>query len=161
MATGTAAASAAATSLRRFTTYASASPSPTMATTVTVGWLPAGASVIGGGVHIVTAFNSSGTDLVDIGYVGATTVAAAYASALTLAAVGFIVLDELATTTNIQGTVEHNRYVHPDPGRCRCDRRRRRRDHHVRRQQRQLRHVRGASASLLHKENSHGHRHQF
>lgn len=76
-------------------------------TTVTVGTIPAGASVIGGGIHIVTAFNSSGTDLVDVGYVGATTVAAAYASALTMAAVGFIVLDELATTTNIQGTVTH------------------------------------------------------
>jgi hypothetical protein len=76
-------------------------------TTVTVGTIPPKASVIGGGVHIVTAFNSSGTDLLDVGYVGATTVVAAYASALTLAAVGFIALDDLATTTNIQGTVSH------------------------------------------------------
>lgn len=76
-------------------------------TTVTVGWLPPKASVIGGGVHIITAFNSSGTDLIDVGYIGATTVAAAYASVMTMAAVGFIPLDELGATTNIQGTVAH------------------------------------------------------
>lgn len=76
-------------------------------TTVTVGWLPPKASVIGGGVHIVTAFNSSGTDLLDVGFVGATTDADGYATLLTLAAVGYIVLDELAATTNIQGTVAH------------------------------------------------------
>lgn len=74
---------------------------------VTIGKLPAGASVVGGGVHVITAFNDSGTDVVDVGYIGATTVAAAYASALTVVAVGLIVLDELASTTNIQGTVEH------------------------------------------------------
>jgi hypothetical protein len=77
------------------------------ATTVTVGVIPAGATVFGGGVHIVTAFNSSGTDLMDVGYIGATTVVAAYASALVLSAIGFIALDELATVTNIQGQVSH------------------------------------------------------
>lgn len=75
--------------------------------TLTVGKLPPYSNVIGGGVHIVTAFNDSGTDLLDVGYIGATTVAAAYASALVLNAVGLIVLDELASTTNIMGTVEH------------------------------------------------------
>jgi hypothetical protein len=75
-------------------------------TTVTVGTIPAGASVIGGGVHIVTAFNSSGTDLLDVGFIGSTTDADGYATDLTLAAVGFIVLDELAATTNIQQTVD-------------------------------------------------------
>lgn len=77
-------------------------------TTVTIGKLPAGASVLpGSGVHIVTAFNSSGTDLLDVGFIGATTDADGYATLLTLAAVGYIVLDELATTTNIRGAVEH------------------------------------------------------
>lgn len=75
--------------------------------TLTVGKIPAGASVTGGGVHVVTAFNDTGTDTLNVGYIGSTTVAAAYASALDLSAVGFIVLDELAATTNIQGTVEH------------------------------------------------------
>jgi len=73
-------------------------------TTVTVGWIPAGASVIGGGVQIVTAFNSSGTDLLDVGFIGTTTDANGYATLLPLNAVGFIALDELATTTNIQDT---------------------------------------------------------
>lgn len=76
-------------------------------TTVTVGKLPPKASVIGGGVHVITAFNSSGTDLLDVGFIGATTDADGYATLLTMAAVGYIVLDELATTTNIQGTVTH------------------------------------------------------
>jgi hypothetical protein len=75
-------------------------------TTVTVGYLPANASVIGGGVHVTTAFNSSGTDLLDVGFIGATTDADGYATQLTLAAVGFIVLDELATTTNIKQTAD-------------------------------------------------------
>jgi len=75
--------------------------------TKTVGKLPPGSTVVSGGVHVVTVFNSSGTDLLSVGYIGATTVAAAYGSALDLAAIGFIALDELAATTNIQGTVEH------------------------------------------------------
>lgn len=75
-------------------------------TTVTVGVLPANASVIGGGVHITTAFNSSGTDLLDVGFIGGTTDADGYATQLTLAAVGWIVLDELATTTNIKQTID-------------------------------------------------------
>lgn len=75
-------------------------------TTVTVGKMPPYSHVVGGGVHIVTAFNSSGTDLLDIGFIGGTTDADAYATLLTLAAVGFIVLDELATTTNIMQSVE-------------------------------------------------------
>jgi hypothetical protein len=78
-----------------------------VATTVTVGKIPAGASVVGGGVHVITAFNATTTDVVNVGFIGATTNASAYATALTTAAVGFIVLDELAAATNIQGTVEH------------------------------------------------------
>lgn len=86
--------------LRKRITYAD------YGTTVTVGVIPAGASVVGGGVHIKTAFNSSGTDLLDVGFIGSTTDADGYATQLTLAAVGWIVLDELATTTNIQQTVD-------------------------------------------------------
>lgn len=89
--------------LRKRITYAS----PGTGVAATVGLLPAGASVVGGGVHVITAFNGSGTDLLDVGFIGATTDADAYASALTLAAVGFIAFDELAATTNIQGTVSH------------------------------------------------------
>jgi hypothetical protein len=86
-------------------------------TTVTIGKLPAGASILpGSGVHIVTAFNSSGTDLLDVGFIGATTDPDGYATALTLGAVGFIVLDELATTTNIQGQVEHTVTCAPTQG---------------------------------------------
>ncbi len=75
-------------------------------TTITVGKLPANASVIGGGVHIITAFNDSGTDTLIVGFIGSTTDDNAYATLLDLSAVGFIVLDELAATTNIQQTVD-------------------------------------------------------
>lgn len=74
--------------------------------TVNVGKVPAGAVVVGGGVHVVTAFNSSGTDLLDVGFVGSTTDADAYATDLDLATIGFKALDELAAVTNIQQTVE-------------------------------------------------------
>jgi hypothetical protein len=77
-----------------------------LGTVVTVGYLPANASGIGGGVHVTTAFNSSGTDLLDVGFIGSTTDDDAYATDLTLAGVGFIVLDELAATTNIKQTVD-------------------------------------------------------
>lgn len=77
-----------------------------LGTTVNVGVIPAGASVVFGGVHVVTAFNSSGTETLNVGFVGSTTDADGYATLLTLSAVGWIVLDELATTTNIQQTVD-------------------------------------------------------
>lgn len=76
-------------------------------TTITVGKIPPYSSVVGGGVHVVTGFDDTGTDVLDVGFIGATTDADAYATLLTLAGVGFIVLDELAATTNIMGTVEH------------------------------------------------------
>lgn len=77
------------------------------ATTVTVGKMPAGSSIVSGGVHVITAFNDTGADTLDVGFIGSTTDADGYATALLVSAVGFIVLDELAATTNIQGTVEH------------------------------------------------------
>jgi hypothetical protein len=77
-----------------------------LGTSVTVGKMPPYSHVVGGGVHIVTAFNSSGTDLLDVGFIGGTTDADAYATDLTLAAVGFLALDELGATTNIMQSVE-------------------------------------------------------
>jgi hypothetical protein len=73
---------------------------------ITVGKMPAYSHVVGGGVHIVTAFNSSGTDLLDVGFIGSTTDDDAYATDLTLAAVGYLTLDELGATTNIMQSVE-------------------------------------------------------
>lgn len=78
----------------------------TNGTVVTVGTIPAGASVVGGGVHIVTAFNDSGTDTIDVGFIGGTTDDNAYATLLAATGVGWIVLDELAATTNIQQSVD-------------------------------------------------------
>lgn len=65
---------------------------------VDVGWIPGGSIIIGGGVQIQTAFNSSGTDLLDVGTVADDD---GLATDLTLAAVGFLPLDELAAVTNI------------------------------------------------------------
>jgi hypothetical protein len=75
---------------------------------ITIGVIPANASVIGGGVHVVTAFNDSGTDTLDVGFTGGSSTADpdAYATVLDLSAVGFIALDELAATTNIKQTVD-------------------------------------------------------
>ena len=86
--------------LRKRITYA------TENTEIVVGYLPAKASVIGGGVHIVTAFNDSGTDTLDVGFKdgSATDDPNGYATLLAIDAVGYIVLDELAATTNIQST---------------------------------------------------------
>lgn len=68
-----------------------------------LGMIPAGASVIGGGIHVITA--DSGITL-DVGFLdgSSTNDPNAYATALTVAAVGFIPLDELGATTNIQQT---------------------------------------------------------
>ena len=77
-------------------------------TLTTIGVIPANATVIGGGVHVVTAFNDSGTDTLDVGFTGGSSTADpnAYATLLDLSAVGFIALDELAATTNIKQTVD-------------------------------------------------------
>lgn len=77
-------------------------------TEIIIGYIPANATVIGGGVHVVTAFNDSGTDTLDVGFTGGSSTADpnAYATLLDLSAVGFIALDELAATTNIKQTVD-------------------------------------------------------
>jgi len=66
--------------------------------------LPAGASVIGGGVHITEAFNDTGTDTIDVGFRDGTTAddPNAYGTLLNAGAVGFVPLDELGATTNIR-----------------------------------------------------------
>lgn len=75
-------------------------------TVVDIGRLPAYASVIGGGVHVLTAFNDSGTDTLDVGFRdgSSTDDPNGYATILTISAVGFIALDELAATTNVMQT---------------------------------------------------------
>ncbi len=77
-----------------------------LGSTVTIGKMPAYSHVIGGGVHVVTAFDSSGTDLLDVGFIGSTTDADGYATDLTLAAIGYLTLDELGAISNIMQTVE-------------------------------------------------------
>lgn len=66
--------------------------------------LPAGASVIGGGVHVTTAFADTGTDTLDVGFRDATSTddPDAFATLLDVGTVGFKALDELAATTNIR-----------------------------------------------------------
>ncbi len=75
-------------------------------TEIVIGTMPAYASVVGGGVHILTAFNDSGTDTLDVGFKdgSATDDPNGYATLLAIDAVGYIVLDELAATTNIIST---------------------------------------------------------
>lgn len=71
---------------------------------VDIGRIPAGASVIGGGVHVVTAFDDTTT--IDVGFRGGSSTddPNGLATALVGTAVGFKALDELAATTNIQQT---------------------------------------------------------
>ena len=75
-------------------------------TEIVMGEIPAYASVVGGGVHIRTAFDDTGTDTLDVGFKdgSATDDPNGYATLLDLSAVGYIVLDELAATTNIIST---------------------------------------------------------
>ena len=72
-------------------------------TVIDVGGIPAYASVVGGGVHVLTAFNDSGSDTLDVGFRdgSSTDDPDAYATALLLSGVGFIALDVLHLTANI------------------------------------------------------------
>ena len=85
--------------LRKRITFATATVETDM------GMIPAGATVIGGGIHVITA--DSGITL-DVGFKdgSSTDDPNGYAGALTVAAVGFIPLDELGATTNVQQTVD-------------------------------------------------------
>lgn len=66
--------------------------------------LPANAIVVGGGVHITTAFDDSAT--IDVGFRdgSSTDDDNAYATALTATAIGYIALDVLGSTANIMQT---------------------------------------------------------
>lgn len=77
-------------------------------TEIVIGTLPPYASVVGGGVHVLTAFDDTGTDTLDVGFKdgSATDDPNGYATLLDLSAVGYIALDELAATTNIISTTE-------------------------------------------------------
>ena len=74
-------------------------------TAVTIGTLPAGAIVVGGGVQLVTTFNDSGTDLLDI---GTTADADEFATALVISATApvWIAADELPTNNSYSDTAE-------------------------------------------------------
>jgi hypothetical protein len=78
-----------------------------VATVVSLGWVPEGASVIRGGVHVTTAFDA-GAKTLDIGFRnapgGETDDPNAYATLLTLAAVGVIPADEMAAVTAVDLT---------------------------------------------------------
>lgn len=71
--------------------------------TVSLGWVPAGAVIVGGGVAVSTAFNGGTTNTVDIGFRnagdGTTADPDDYADGLALGTVGNIVAGALATST--------------------------------------------------------------
>lgn len=81
--------------LRKAITYAD------NGTTVSLGWVPAGAVIVGAGVNVYTAFNGDTTNTLDIGYRNGgnseTDDTDEYATDLALGTAGVIVADELAT----------------------------------------------------------------
>jgi hypothetical protein len=85
--------------LRKRITFATA------AVETDLGVLPAGATVIGGGIHVVTG---DAAITVDVGFRdgSSTDDPNGYATLLSVANVGFIALDELAATSNVQQTVD-------------------------------------------------------
>jgi len=72
-------------------------------TVIDIARFPAYSFVMVGGVHVLTAFNDSGTDTLDVGFRdgSSTDDPNGIATLLTISAVGNIVFDELAATTNI------------------------------------------------------------
>ncbi len=77
---------------------------------VSLGWIPEGANVIRGGVHVQTAFDSTSTDVLDIGFrnapgSGETDDPNAYGVALDISAVGVIPTGAMAATTAIDLTL--------------------------------------------------------
>lgn len=79
-----------------------------IATTVSLGWVPEGANMIRGGVHVQTAFDA-GAKTVDIGFRnapgGETDNPDAFATLLTLAAVGVIPTDAMAASAAVDLTL--------------------------------------------------------
>ena len=77
--------------LRKKITYADGG------TTVTVGIIPAGATVIRAGVVVTTAFNGDSSNVLDIGTVADPD---GFATDIALGTIGIIAADELATTND-------------------------------------------------------------
>ena len=77
--------------LRRDITYADTG-------VLTVGIVPAGAIIVGAGVIVSVAFNAAGNDLLNLGTSGDPD---GFATDLTLATIGNIVWDELATSNDL------------------------------------------------------------
>lgn len=65
---------------------------------VTVGTLPAGAIVIGGGIQVVTAFNAGTNNNIDVGIAAD---ADGFASAIAMTSKGFKVFDDIATSDDL------------------------------------------------------------
>ena len=82
---------------------------------VTVGVVPAGALVIGGGIFVTTVF-AGGTPTIKVGNLDSTPDDDAYGTAIVTTALGFIPLDELAATTNTRPTVERTITATPAAG---------------------------------------------
>lgn len=70
---------------------------------VTIGTLPAGALVVGGGVYVGTAFNAGTANTADIGTAADPD---GFATALSLTAAGYKVLDDLATSNDLLTTAD-------------------------------------------------------
>ncbi len=77
--------------------------------TTSLGWIPEGANVIRGGVHVQEVFNAGTNNNLSIGFRNApgseSDDSTAYASTISLAAVGVIVADDMATTGAIDLTL--------------------------------------------------------
>ncbi len=69
--------------------------------TISLGWLPAGAIVVGGGVMVSTAFDGDTTNTVDVGFRNAADGTAVdtndWGSALALGTAGWVEIDETAS----------------------------------------------------------------
>lgn len=83
--------------LRKSITYSAG------ANAVEVGTLPAGAIVIGGYVHVSTAFNAGTTNTINVGTVADPD---GFGSALALGTKGLIAFDDLATSDDLLTTAD-------------------------------------------------------
>ena len=76
---------------------------------VSLGWIPEGANVIRGGVHVQTAFDSATTDVLDLGFRnaagGETDDPNAYATVIDMTAVGVIATDAMTAVAAIDLTL--------------------------------------------------------
>lgn len=68
---------------------------------ITLGYVPAGAVVLRGGVVVTTAFNAGSTNVLDI---GTSADDDGFATDLALGTIGVIVADEMATTNDMYST---------------------------------------------------------